>query len=76
MLLILAFWTSAVKLDMVADDFESFLFHFWQVDLEPRVNIDNLSAVNADEMMVGSRLRVKTHLNRIHGEFSNESSLF
>jgi hypothetical protein len=61
---------------MIADDFESFLFHFRQVDSEPGVNIDDLSAVHTDEMMVGRRLRVKAHLHRIHGELSNESSLF
>jgi hypothetical protein len=76
MFLILAFWTSTVKFDMVADDFESFLFHLWQVDFEPGVNIDDLSTVRTDEVMVGIRLRVKAHLNRIHGKFSNEPSLF
>jgi hypothetical protein len=76
MFVILAFRAETVKFDMVADDFESFLFHFWQVNPYPGVNIDDLSAVRTDEVMVGSRLRVKAHLKRIHGEFSNESSLF
>jgi hypothetical protein len=61
---------------MVPDDFESFLFNFWQVDLKPGVNIDDLSAVHTDEVMVGSWVRVKAHLNWVHGEFSDESSLF
>jgi hypothetical protein len=76
MFIILAFRTSTVKFDMVADDFKPFLLHFWQVDLEPGVNIYDPSTVRTDEVMVGSRLRVKAHLNRIHSKFSYESSLF
>ena len=60
---------------MVADDFESFLFHFRQVDPEPGVNIDDLPAVHTDEVVMRGGLRIKTHLHRIHRKLFYESSL-
>ena len=38
---------------MIADDFKPFTLLFWQADLELRVNIDNLSTIHADQVMMG-----------------------
>jgi hypothetical protein len=60
---------------MVAHNFESFVLPFRQRDPEPGVDINDLPAVHANEVMVRGRLRIKTHFKRVHGKFFDKSSL-
>jgi len=61
---------------MVAEDFKTFLFRLWQLDPEAALDVNDPSTIHANEMMMGKRVGVKSHLCWIHRQLFDEPSLF